>query len=69
MTPSAMADAPTTQLSAIELGRARTAVGVLFFTNGAIFANLLPRYPQIKVDLELTNTAFGLAVAAYPLAH
>ncbi|WP_416173081.1 MFS transporter [Cryobacterium sp. 5B3] len=43
------------------------AVGVLFFTNGAIFANLLPRYPEIKVDLGLTNAEFGLAVAAYPL--
>ncbi|NEE27302.1 MFS transporter, partial [Streptomyces sp. SID7982] len=28
--------------------RARVAVAVLFFTNGALFANLLPRYPQIK---------------------
>ena len=47
--------------------RARAAVGVLFFTNGALFANLLPRYPQIKADLDLTNAAFGAAVAAYPL--
>ncbi|TFC23184.1 MFS transporter [Cryobacterium sp. MDB1-18-2] len=47
--------------------RARIAVGVLFFTNGAIFANLLPRYPQIKADLGLTNAEFGFAVAAYPL--
>ena len=46
---------------------ARTAVAVLFFTNGALFANLLPRYPQIKAELGLTNIAFGLAVAAFPL--
>ncbi|TFD90119.1 MFS transporter [Cryobacterium serini] len=47
--------------------RARTGVGVLFFTNGALFSNLLPRYPEIKADLELTNAAFGFAVAAFPL--
>lgn len=47
--------------------RARVAVGVLFFTNGALIANLLPRYPEVKTDLGLTNAAFGAAVAAYPL--
>lgn len=46
--------------------RARAAVAVLFFTNGALFANLLPRYPQIKADLGIGNTAYGLAVAAFP---
>ncbi|GAA2016520.1 MFS transporter [Nakamurella flavida] len=46
--------------------RARLAVSALFFTNGALFANLLPRYPQIKADLGLDNTAYGLAVAAFP---
>ncbi|WP_327112986.1 MFS transporter [Streptomyces sp. NBC_01341] len=45
---------------------ARIAVAVLFFTNGALFANLLPRYPQIKADLGLSNAAYGLAVAAFP---
>ncbi|KND30971.1 fucose permease [Streptomyces europaeiscabiei] len=45
---------------------ARTAVAVLFFTNGALFANLLPRYPQIKEDLAISNGAYGLAVAAFP---
>jgi MFS family permease len=47
--------------------RARLAVNILFFTNGAIFASLLPRYPDIKTGLGLTNAAFGLAVAAFPL--
>jgi MFS family permease len=47
--------------------RARVAVAVLFFTNGALFANLLPRYPEIKASLRLSNAAFGAAVAAYPL--
>ncbi|MEU9337724.1 MFS transporter [Streptomyces sp. NPDC048290] len=46
--------------------RARAAVAVLFFTNGALFANVLPRYPQIKADLGIGNTAYGLAIAAFP---
>ncbi|WP_314411798.1 MFS transporter [Streptomyces kroppenstedtii] len=46
--------------------RARVAVAVLFFTNGALLANLLPRYPQIKADLGIGNAAYGLAVAAFP---
>lgn len=45
--------------------RARVAVAALFLTNGALFANLLPRYPEIKADLGLTNAAYGLAVAAF----
>ena len=42
------------------------AVAALFLTNGAILANVLPRYPGIKADLDLTNSAYGLAVAAFP---
>jgi MFS family permease len=45
---------------------ARAAVAALFFTNGAIFANLLPRYPRIKADLGLSNAEYGLAVASFP---
>src|ERR1700755_905870 len=45
--------------------RARMAVGALFLTNGAIFANLLPRYPEIKAALGLSNTGFVLSVAAF----
>ena len=50
-----------------EATRARFGVAVLFFTNGALFANLLPRYPEVLRELDLTNAAFGLAVAAFPL--
>jgi MFS family permease len=46
--------------------RARAAVAALFLTNGALFANLIPRYPQIKAELGLGNAAYGLAVAAFP---
>lgn len=47
--------------------RARAAVAALFLTNGALFANLLPRYPEIKADLGLSNAAYGVAVAAFSL--
>ncbi|WP_458111083.1 MFS transporter [Arthrobacter sp. R1-13] len=55
------------QLPTKALRHARLGVNVLFFTNGAIFASLLPRYPEIKADLGLTNAAFGFAIAAFPV--
>lgn len=55
------------QLPTKALRQARLGVNVLFFTNGAIFASLLPRYPEIKADLGLTNAAFGFAIAAFPV--
>lgn len=45
--------------------RARIAVAALFLTNGALFANLLPRYPEIKSDLAMSNAVYGGAVAAF----
>jgi MFS family permease len=53
------------QLDSTVLQRARLAVAALFLTNGAIFANLVPHYPQIKSDLQLSNAAYGAAVAAF----
>lgn len=57
---------------AVEAGRterrARAAVALVFLTNGLVYANLLPRFPQIKADLGLSNTQLGLAVAAMPFA-
>ena len=51
-------------------GRARSAragVAVLFFSNGVLFSNVVPRYPEIKAELGLSNTALGSAIAALPL--
>ncbi len=45
--------------------RARVAVGALFLTNGALFANLLPRYPEIKTDLQMSNAIYGATIAAF----
>lgn len=35
--------------------------------NGAVFANLLPRLPQIKDAFELSNSVYGFVVIAFPL--
>ncbi|BAL90005.1 putative MFS transporter [Actinoplanes missouriensis 431] len=46
---------------------ARMAVALVFLTNGALYANVVPRFPQLKADLGLTNAALGSAIAAMPL--
>ena len=48
-------------------GRARLGVSLLFFTNGVLLAALLPRYPEIKAQLDLSNSGFGLVVVAFPV--
>ncbi|UXA15892.1 MFS transporter [Mycobacterium sp. SMC-4] len=45
--------------------RARVAIAAVFLTNGALFANLLPRYPEIKTDLTMSNALYGAAVASF----
>jgi MFS family permease len=47
--------------------RARSAVAALFLTNGALFANVVPRYPELKESLGLSNAVLGSALAAFPL--
>jgi MFS family permease len=46
------------------LRRARLGASLLFFTNGAIIANLAPRLPELKAALGLGGGAYGMAVAA-----
>ncbi|MEV4460114.1 MFS transporter [Microbispora sp. NPDC049633] len=43
--------------------QARAAVAALFLTNGAVFFNVVPRYPQIKADLGVSNAVLGTALA------
>jgi MFS family permease len=45
--------------------RAAVGVGVLFASNGAIFAALLPWYPLITARLGLSATEFGFIVASF----
>lgn len=42
---------------------ARGGASLLFLTNGLLFANLLPRYPEIKEAFGLSGTEFGFMVA------
>ncbi|ROS75357.1 MFS transporter [Cellulomonas sp. PhB143] len=63
---SATPSAATTTRPTLADRRARIAVAALFFTNGAIFANILPRYPGIKTEFALSNTLYGVAIAAFP---
>ncbi|QYC42310.1 Inner membrane protein YbjJ [Nonomuraea coxensis DSM 45129] len=58
--PAALPSAPGRQARL-----ARAAVAALFLTNGAVFFNVVPRYPQIKADLGVSNAVFGGAVAAF----
>lgn len=41
---------------------ARIAISVTFLITGATLGNLIPRLPDIKADLSLTNSAVGLAL-------
>lgn len=61
--PAATPIAPVQQ----ENRRARVAVGLLFLTNGAVPANLVPLFPSIKSGLGLSNAEFGFAIAAGPV--
>lgn len=59
--PATVTAAPSRQAR-----RARAAVAALFLTNGAVFFNVVPRYPQIKADLGISNAVLGTAIAGYP---
>lgn len=57
----------STQASApMEVRRARWAVSAMFLTNGALIANILPRFPEIKAALRLDDLIYGIALAMYP---
>ena len=49
------------------LRRARAAVAACFHTNAVLYAALVPRLPEIKDRLDLTNATLGAALAALPL--
>lgn len=45
--------------------RAATGVGIMFASNGALFAAILPWYPLITHELQLSAAQFGLIVASF----
>ena len=42
-------------------------MALLFLLNAATYANVVPRVPAIKAELDLSNTSLGTAVAAMPV--
>jgi MFS family permease len=42
-------------------------VSALFLVNAVLYANLVPRLPEVKDRLDLSNAALGSAIAAMPL--
>jgi Na+/melibiose symporter-like transporter len=50
-----------------EARRARLAVAALFLTNAVLYGNLVPRFPEVRDGLGLTNASFGTALAAAPV--
>ena len=50
-----------------QLRHARIAVSAVFFGNAVLYANLVPRLPEVKERLELSNVAYGSAIAAMPV--
>ncbi|MBD3780523.1 MAG: MFS transporter [Micrococcales bacterium] len=40
---------------------------MVFLVNAVLYANLVPRLPEVKADLGLSNAALGTAIAAMPL--
>ncbi|SDP58246.1 Fucose permease [Klenkia soli] len=57
----------TTVTPTRELRRARIAVATCFALNAVFYANLVPRLPELRDDLGLSNAALGTALAAAPL--
>ncbi|UYG16704.1 MFS transporter [Brachybacterium huguangmaarense] len=47
--------------------RARWAVSLVFFLNGISFCAILPRYPELRANLDLSYGQFGLAIGLGPL--
>lgn len=54
-------------LSPARLRRARGAVAACFFVNAVFYANLVPRLPEVKAELGLSNSSLGAALAMLPL--
>lgn len=52
-----------TAIDAGRLRRARWGVSMLFMANGAMWANLTPRLPEIRGELGVSYGVFGVAVA------
>ena len=51
----------------LEARRARGAVAALFLTNAVLYATMVPRFPELRDGLGLSNASFGTALATAPI--
>lgn len=58
---------PTSPAVPAAARRARLAVSAVFLVNAVLYANLVPRLPEVKDRLGLSNAELGTAIAAMPL--
>lgn len=58
---------PTRRAASTQARHARFAVSAVFFLNAVLYANVVPRLPEVKLGLDLSNAAFGAAIAAMPV--
>ena len=52
-------------MTAPGLSRSPVGVAIMFATNGAVFASVLPWYPTLKQQWGLDDLVFGFVVAAF----
>lgn len=50
-----------------DLRHARAAVAACFFLNAVFYSSLVPRFPELRDGLGISNAALGTAIAALPL--
>lgn len=55
----------TSRISVVGDRRSRLGASLMFFSNGALFSALLPRYPELKERFDLSDAGFGLAVIGF----
>lgn len=59
---------PSTRTPVVaEVRRARLGVVLLFFVNGVAWTSILPRYPEFKSALELSDSWWGVTIAMGPI--
>jgi MFS family permease len=62
-----MPSAPAVPAIEPRLRHARAAVSVVFLINAVLYANLVPRLPEVKDRLNLSNAELGSGIAAMPV--
>ena len=62
MTSDSAADSSRSKHASVSPRRLAVASGALFFVNGMVYGNWLPRIPELKDQLGLSNTNLGITL-------